>query len=186
MNISIDTEKLADLHLSPDEYCVLLCIKQGKNPKDVLCCITDTTYLQLANSSYLREDPFSESSYPYNLTGDGLKLFEEVSDFMTFVEEYRALFPKGVKSGNGTPIKGDKQGVAKKMEWFSRTYPEFSKSTILAATKLYVEQMARKGYVYMTQADYFIQKDNSSKLAGMCEDFDAKTATMITSGERRR
>jgi hypothetical protein len=38
----------------------------------------------------------------------------------------------------------------------------------------------------MTQADYFIQKENGSKLAAMCEEFDAKTANMVTTGERRR
>lgn len=186
MNITIDSESLIEKNLSPSEYCVLACIKNGKNPKDVFCCITDETYLILACSSYLREDPFDESTYPYKLTGEGLKLFEDPNDFNAFVEEYRNLFPKGLKSGNGTPIRGDKQGVIKKMEWFLRTYPEYSKSTILAATKLFIQQMERRGYVYMTQADYFIQKENGSKLAAMCEEFDAKTANIITTGERRR
>jgi hypothetical protein len=186
MNINIDSESLAEKNLSPSEYCVLACIKNGKNPKDVFCCIADEVYLNLTYTAYLREDPFDESTYPYKLTGEGLKLFEEPNDFNAFVEEYRNLFPKGVKSGNGTPIKGDKQGVIKKMEWFLRTYPEYSKSTILAATKIYIQQMERRGYVYMTQADYFIQKENGSKLAAMCEDFDAKTANMVTTGERRR
>jgi hypothetical protein len=72
------------------------------------------------------------------------------------------------------------------MEWFLRTYPEYSKSTILAATKIFIQQMERRGYVYMTQADYFIQKENGSKLAAMCEDFDAKTANMVqVVGEKR-
>jgi hypothetical protein len=186
MTITIDSESLAEKDLSPNEYCILACIKNGKNPKDVFCCIADSVYINLAGTAYLREDPFDESTYPYKLTGEGLKLFEEPNDFNAFVEEYRNLFPKGVKSGNGTPIKGDKQGVIKKMEWFLRTYPEYSKSTILAATKIYIQQMERRGYVYMTQADYFIQKENGSKLAAMCEDFDAKTANMVTTGERRR
>ena len=186
MNINIDSESLAEKDLSPNEYCILACIKNGKNPKDVFCCITDSVYINLADTAYLREDPFDESTYPYKLTGEGLKLFEDPSDFNAFVEEYRNLFPKGLKSGNGTPIRGDRQGVIKKMEWFLRTYPEYSKSTILAATKLFIQQMERRAYVYMTQADYFIQKENGSKLAAMCEEFDAKTATMVTTGERRR
>jgi hypothetical protein len=186
MNINIDSESLAEKDLSPNEYCILACIKNGKNPKDVFCCITDSVYINLADTAYLREDPVDESTYPYKLTGEGLKLFEDPSDFNAFVEEYRNLFPKGLKSGNGTPIRGDRQGVIKKMEWFLRTYPEYSKSTILAATKLFIQQMERRAYVYMTQADYFIQKENGSKLAAMCEEFDAKTATMVTTGERRR
>lgn len=185
MNINIDLELLEDKDLSPNEYVILYCIYQNKNPKDLLCCIPDETYFVLSHSGYLRENPYSESNYPYSLTGDGLALFERTDSFTTFAEEYRNLFPKGVKSGNGTPIRGDKQGVIKKMEWFLRTYPEFSKTTILNAAKLYIEQMRQKGFVYMTQADYLIQKDNGSKLAALCEEFDNKTAHIVKSGERR-
>jgi hypothetical protein len=95
MNINIDSESLAEKDLSPNEYCILACIKNGKNPKDVFCCITDSVYINLAGTAYLREDPFDESTYPYKLTGEGLKLFEDPNDFNAFVEEYRNLFPKG-------------------------------------------------------------------------------------------
>jgi hypothetical protein len=71
------------------------------------------------------------------------------------------------------------------MEWFLRMYPEYSKTTILNATKLYIDQMRQKGFVYMTQADYLIQKDNGSKLAALCEEFDNKTAHIVRSGEKR-
>ena len=54
-----------------------------------------------------------------------------------------------------------------------------------AATKLYVDQMQRKGYAYMTQADYFIKKDDGSKLAAMCEDFNVKTSHILSVGEKR-
>lgn len=185
MNLNLDLEAISEHDLSPNEYCILACIYHGKNPKDILCCIPDETYLTIASSSYLRENPNSETTFPYSLTGDGLALFEKHNSFLLFIEEYRTLFPKGIVSGNGTPIRGDKQGVAKKMEWFLRMYPEYSKTTILAATKLYVEQMQRKGYTYMVQADYLINKDGLSKLAAMCEDFDSKTAHMIRSGEKR-
>jgi hypothetical protein len=184
--ININLEILMDKNLSPNEYCILYCIYNNKNPKDELCYIPDELYNSLPDSGYLRENPDSTSNYPYSLTGEGLKLFETDDDsFISFVETYRNLFPKGIKSGNGTPIKGDKQGVAKKMEWFIRTYPEYSFTTIIAATKLYVEQMQRKGYAYMVQADYLINKDGLSKLAAMCEDFNVKTAHIIGSGERR-
>jgi hypothetical protein len=185
MTISLDLEFIASLDLSPSEYVILYCIYNGKNPKDVLCCVPDSTYAMIAGSGYLRENPHSDWNFPYSLTGDGLALFERTDTFSSFAEEYRNLFPKGIKSGNGTPIRGDKQGVIKKMEWFLRTYPEFSKSTIIAATKLYIDQMRQKGYVYMTQADYLIQKDNGSKLAALCEEFDNKTSHIIKSGERR-
>jgi len=183
--INLDPEILNKEDVSPNVYSILACLYHGKNPKEVFKVIPDGTYITVETSGYVRENPTSQSSYPYALTGKGMSLFEDTSPFATFVEEYRNLFPKGVKSGNGTPIRGDKQGVSKKMEWFLRTYTEYSKSTILAATKLYVEQMQRKAYAYMTQADYLINKDGVSKLAALCEDFDNKTAHMIKSGERR-
>ena len=185
MTINIDLESIANMELTPNEYAILYCLYQSKNPKEILYNIPDSDYYQIVVSSYVRENPYSESNFPYSLTGDGLALFERTDSFSSFAEEYRNLFPKGVKSGNGTPIRGDKQGVIKKMEWFLRMYPEFSKTTILNATKLYIDQMRQKGFVYMTQADYLIQKDNGSKLAALCEEFDNKTAHIVRSGERR-
>jgi hypothetical protein len=184
MKISIDTDTLLDLGISPNRYVILAYIHAEKDLTDLGDWI-DEEIKHLAMTKYVREIPDSDKFYPYALTGDGLSLFEENTDFMSFVEQYRNVFPKGVKSGNGTPIRGDKQGIAKKMEWFLRTYPEYSKTVILAATKIYVDQMARKGYAYMTQADYFIKKDDGSKLAAMCEDFNIKTAHIISSGEKR-
>jgi hypothetical protein len=185
MTISIDLESLSNMELTPNEYAILYCLYQSKDPKNLLYNIPDSDYYQIAGSGYVRENPHSDFSFPYSLTGDGLGLFERTDSFSSFAEEYRNLFPKGVKSGNGTPIRGDKQGVIKKMEWFLRMYPEYSKTTILNATKLYIDQMRQKGFVYMTQADYLIQKDNGSKLAALCEEFDNKTAHIVRSGEKR-
>lgn len=186
MIINIDLEFLEKKSLSPDEYCILACIYYNKNPKEVMITVPELSYADIIISGeFLKEDPNSTSTFSYSLTGDGLNLFEITDSFSFFIEEYRNLFPKGVKSGNGTPIKGDKQGISKKMEWFLRMYPEYSKTTILEATKIYVDQMARKAYAYMVQADYLIQKDNSSKLAALCEEYDVKTSNAIKSGEKR-
>lgn len=182
MNVNIDLEHLKRAELTPDEYCILHCIRKDADPAEYFM-IEKSTYESLAERKFIREDPNNEGSY--NLTGTGLALFEKPDDFIQFVDEYRNLFPKGVKSGNGTPIRGDKNGVIKKMTWFLMTYPEFSKRTILEATKLYVDQMKRNGYAYMTQADYLIQKSNGSKLAALCEDFDNKTSHILSTGEKR-
>tara|TARA_R110000868_G_scaffold28617_4_gene107106 strand:+ start:7693 stop:8250 length:558 start_codon:yes stop_codon:yes gene_type:complete len=184
MKISIDTDEIFKLRMSPNDYIILAYLHAGK-PLEELGNWVVEEIKSLAMTKYIREIPDSELTYPYALTGDGLLLFEETSDFNTFVGNYRDLFPKGVKSGNGTPIRGDLQGIAKKMEWFLRMYPEYSRTTILAATKLYVDQMQRKGYAYMTQADYFIKKDDGSKLAAMCEDFNVKTSHILSVGEKR-
>ena len=182
MNINIDLERLKKEQLTPDEYCILHCTYKGVDYREYFNTVEDTC-AYLAEKGYMRENPEIEGMY--NLTGTGLALFEKPDDFIQFVEQYRNLFPKGVKSGNGTPIRGDKNGVIKKLTWFLMTYPEFSKRTILEATKLYVDQMKRNGYAYMTQADYLIQKSNGSKLAALCEDFDNKTSHILSTGEKR-
>jgi hypothetical protein len=184
MKVHIDTEEIFKLGMSPNSYVILAYLHSGK-PLIELGHWIKEEIKTLAMTKYLREIPDSDLPYPYTLTGDGLALFEVHDDFNTFIDQYRNLFPKGVKSGNGTPIRGDRQGIVKKMEWFLRMYPEYSKTTIIAATKLYVDQMQRKGYAYMTQADYFIKKDDGSKLAAMCEDFNVKTSHMLSVGEKR-
>jgi hypothetical protein len=181
MNVNIDLERLKSEGLTPDEYCILYCLYRRVDPAEFMS--VTNVYDNLVALKYIRENPDVEGVY--NLTGTGLKLFEKPDDFMQFVDEYRNLFPKGVKSGNGTPIRGDKNGIIKKLTWFLMTYPEFSKRTILEATRLYVEQMRMNNYMYMTQADYFIQKAGGSKLASLCEDFDNKTAHILSTGEKR-
>ena len=182
MNVNIDFTKLQHYELTPNQYCILYCIKTNNNPTEYNF-FSQEDYNSLVENKLIRQDPDDE--FKYNLTGTGLAIFEKPDDFVEFVEQYRNLFPKGVKSGNGTPIRGDKNGVIKKMTWFLMTYPEFSKRTILEATKLYVEQMRRNGFVYMTQADYLIQKSTGSKLAALCEDFDNKTSHVLSTGEKR-
>ena len=182
MNINVDLEQLKHHGITPNEFVVLYCIKNNHDPKDYMD-LNDSVYTELVEKTLIRENPDEKANYA--LTGDGLAMFEKPDTFAQFVDEYRNLFPKGVRSGNGTPIRGDKNGVVKKMTWFLMTYPEFSKRTILEATKLYVEQMRKNGYAYMTQADYLIQKTSGSKLAALCEDFDNKTAHILSTGERR-
>jgi hypothetical protein len=191
MNITLDIELLKLNSLKPSYYIILYHLKNGyKNLHSQLenvIHLEDFNYLALTDYVRLVPDEEGKVEYPYALTGKGLALFEEPKQnaFIEFIDLYRALFPKGVKSGNGTPIRGDKTGIIKKMTWFLQTYPEFSKATILEATKIYIEQMRRKGFTYITQADYLIEKNKSSKLAALCEEYDAKNPDMITSGEVR-
>jgi hypothetical protein len=74
-------------------------------------------------------------------------------------------------------VRGDKQGVLKKMETFCKEYPQYSKSQIFEATRLYIFEKSRDHYRFMTCADYFIAKgiNRSSKtslLAALLEDLD--------------
>lgn len=183
MEITINFEKLLDEQLTINQYIYLFLLYKNQPTYRYIDIITELSERELSylvKNEYIKEDETIRSKT--------LELFEtKLDDFTYFVETYRNLFPKGVKSGNGVPIRGDKHGVAKKMEWFLRTYPEYSKTIILEATARYVIEMSRKipAYAYMTQADYFIQKDGLSKLAAYCEEYVNKVLPTIATGEKR-
>ena len=83
---------------------------------------------------------------------------------------YRGLFPQGVKSG-GRPVRGDKASIESKLLKFIKKYPEFTPEIILTATKGYINEMKANNYMYMTCADYLIEKNQNSQLAALCESY---------------
>lgn len=184
MEITINLEKLLDEQLTVNQYIYLFLLYKNQPSDryiDIIEELSERELKYLVKNEYIRESNWT-------LRAKGLELFEtQLDDFTYFVETYRNLFPKGVKSGNGVPIRGDKHGIGKKMEWFLRTYPEYSKTIVLEATARYVVEMSRKipAYSYMTQADYFIQKDGLSKLAAYCEEYVNKVLPTIATGEKR-
>lgn len=177
MNINLDLTKLEQLGITPDEYTYLFLLHSEKGVGFQLM----VDLFKLESLGYIRVN-----EGVVNLKAKGLELFELTDDFSIFVAEYRDLFPKGVKSGNGTPVKGNKQDVFTKMTKFVKNHPEFSKLTILNATKNYIDSFKRKGdYKFLTQADNLIYKDSLSKLASLCEEYDDNTSNAIKTGENR-
>jgi hypothetical protein len=177
MNINLDLTKLEQLGITPDEYTYLFLLYSEKTTSIPLM----TDLFKLESLDYIRT-----SEGIVNLKAKGLELFELTDDFSIFVAEYRDLYPKGVTSGNGTPVKGNKKDVFTKMTKFVKNHPEFSKLTILNATKNYIDSFKRKGdYKFITQADNLIYKDSLSKLASLCEEYDDKVTNNISSGENR-
>ena len=94
----------------------------------------------------------------------------KVKPEIEWIDEYRNLFPVGIRSG-GFPVRGDRKGCIKKMKAFLELYPEYTKEIILKVTKNYVEMKKLEGYAYMQLAHFFINKEGISSLASECEDF---------------
>jgi len=85
-----------------------------------------------------------------------------------WIELWREIFPLGVNAG-GYRYRGDKAEVLKKMVKFVNSN-DYSIDQIFKATKDYVERFSQKGYTYMQQAHYFINKQGvGSTLASECE-----------------
>lgn len=89
------------------------------------------------------------------------------SNTIDWMEEWYALFPKGLKSG-GYPVRSGLTGCRNKMFKFLRKH-KFNKEVIINATKLYLKEMEKQNYTYISLAHYFIEKDGKSILEAFCE-----------------
>ena len=86
----------------------------------------------------------------------------------TWIDIWREIFPPGSNTG-GYRYRGNRLEALKKMTKFVDLY-DFTNEEIFQATKNYVDKFALKGYMYMQQAHYFIEKkDSGSTLASECE-----------------
>jgi hypothetical protein len=90
-----------------------------------------------------------------------------------FIESYRKLFKATGVSGKTADVKT----TTKKMEWFLKEYPDYGYDLILKATEKYINQESHQGFKYLQRCDYFISKEDGSKikvsrLASYCEEID--------------
>lgn len=92
-----------------------------------------------------------------------------------WMEDWYALFPKGIKSGSYPVRSGLNTCRAKMLKFLKRN--KFNKETIILATKLYIKEMEKVNYSYMQLAKYFIEKDGSSTLESYCEQILDKIAS---------
>lgn len=94
----------------------------------------------------------------------------EVSEW---IDNWRELFPPGLNFG-GYRYRGERAECITKMRKFIVRNPNITKEEIFEATERYVQRFATKGYAYMMQAHYFIQKQGvgstlSSEIEGLVE-----------------
>jgi len=176
MEIVIDLKVLKDNDLSPDLYAYIMCVHL-EVPYHLA---TDETKAEFAQ--------YLESKGWCKIMGDGVVLRQKALKLInatdtspdnveSWITEWRELFPAKVKSG-GRPVRGDKQGVLKKMRGFCKKHPQFKKKDIFDATKLYVFEKSRDRYNFMQCADYFIEKNGTSLLASFVEDLDGKESPL--------
>jgi hypothetical protein len=98
----------------------------------------------------------------------------------THVDELRFLFSEGEKGTIGLRVgaMGDKMALIDKLvKWFKKTGFKYSWEQVIKATKRYIEQCAREDYKYLQAADYFVYKENRSKLSSLIEETTELTNT---------
>ena len=181
--IEIDLDKLSTLEITPTQYILAHCIYHNNKEefnriKDLykLDCFKEDIFHLILKGYLTGGNPknryainFEKSSIIGIFTKEENPI-EESEDVLTweqFVKEFRETFPAGQKSG-GFYVRSSERDISNKLKKFVKEY-KFSQDTILEATQCYVEESARRGYLYMKVANYFIYKDNTSMLAGACE-----------------
>jgi hypothetical protein len=168
MEIFINLKDLQELNLSPTLYCYLASVYFEQEYTLASEQVKEYMNDKLEQSGYLKNsaEGIILRDKCHELFKKGIPNKESVE---TWIEEWRNLFPTGVKSG-GRPVRGDKKGVVAKMVSFVKANPTITKEEIMDATKQYVFDSSLKSYQYMICADYFISKNNSSMLGAMIED----------------
>lgn len=140
------------------------------------------TIAQLEQLSYCKWHGQKVQDISLRLKGENLfgKLKRvNKSDVYTWIDAWRELFPAG-NNNTGYKYRGDRLSVLKKMTKFVAQYP-YTREEIFEATKRYVNRFSTRGYLYMQQAHYFIEKkDVGSSLASECESLKETKNLKIT------
>lgn len=87
-----------------------------------------------------------------------------------WIETWLLLYPPDIKYGRES-LRSKPQDCVSKMQKFVKTYPQYTKDVIFAATNMYLQERARENWAYTKYARYFIDKQGApSLLAKYCED----------------
>jgi hypothetical protein len=83
-------------------------------------------------------------------------------DFNKKLNEYRMLFPSG-KLPSGKPARVNVKTLENGFRWFFENY-DHTWEDILKATAQYVNEYEDKQYMYMKTSQYFLSKEDKSKI----------------------
>jgi hypothetical protein len=106
------------------------------------------------------------------IEGEEYEYTEPVNRVDEWIEEWRDLWPKGIKTA-GYYVKGSPKGCLKKMQQFIKDYKGVTKKQIFEATEKYIEEYRLRNFQYMKVSDYFIEKDKASILYAYIEQLNA-------------
>lgn len=163
--ITINIEKIRNLKLTPNQYLYLVCLVGNIDPWFE---ISPEEFDNLQEKSYIKNTDKGvvvRMKSTKLINQNGISSSEDIEEF---VDNYRALFPSGVKT-YGYPVKGDKQECIKKMKKFLATH-DYTQQEILEATRSYLVLKKKDLWKGTQLAHYYIEKDEISNLASMCED----------------
>lgn len=183
MIVTIDTDSIKELGITPNEYVYLASIVNEIELEGHFLGIKTARFISRELLIADEKGNVSPTEKAFNLFQIPVRGVTVPTDprmnVPAWIEDYRKLFPKGVRSG-GYPVRGSKKGCLLKMERFVKDNPQYTKDMIMNVTAEYVDRKRRQSYQHMKLADYFIDKDGVSMLAAECEE---KMSDIQTSDE---
>ena len=84
------------------------------------------------------------------------------TDFMDNIKKYREFFP-AKKLPSGKPARNNVKVLEAAFRWFFSEY-DFTWEEVLRATAQYVDEYEEKGYMYMKTSQYFVAKQDKTKV----------------------
>lgn len=168
----VDLDKCLAYNLTPTQFVFLNCLHIGQ---EFPWPVPQTQVAELEANGWIKitpEGPVLREKFLIFVSTTSVST-DQVSGW---IDEWRTLWPAGVKSG-GRPVRGDKKGCLLKMAKFVKEY-DYSKEEIFEATRIYVFEKSRENNRYMTCADYFIIKNGASTLASFCEDIRERGSSL--------
>jgi hypothetical protein len=166
-----------DNELTPNGYYLLYCIENNVIMDLNLAYSTEVHRLKLQgfldDKSELTEKGIKVMNATNGLEAKKVKGAKEPvsADFKQNLSKYRELFPATKDAGR--PVRSTIVDLEPRMQWFFRSYPEYTWEMVLNATRKYIESQSGD-YKYCMTSAYFIKKDDKNRstlstLATWCE-----------------
>ena len=182
--MELDIKLLVEKKLTPNSYVCLYYLVNNMIcpiplPSVSLTALQQRGYIKIMEGRIVARTKAMVLINPEYVYSEPVEVIED------WIEEWRELFPAGVKTG-GYYVRGSKAGCLKKMKTFLKYNKTVTKGQVMSATKLYIAESRARRFSYMKMADYFINKDGTSMLESYLEqsqsksviEFDASTNNM--------
>lgn len=148
--------QLKDYNITIDEYLVLY--------SKVVLKYTEEELENLPTSKSINE-------ILRTIADKNLDYYTEIifAENLEWVEDWIALWPEGVKQ-NGVYVRSSANTIREHFKKFLRKY-NYTKEEIFQATRTYLTNQAKSNNDYISLSHNFIEKNNVSLLANMCETY---------------
>lgn len=155
MKYVFDTTKIGQQGLKLSEFFILMCIRYGVNPKEVLDNLLKSDKIIFEDGKYLIHSGWANRMDLALLDAD--ETIPEESEIEDLVKQLIELFPKGKKEGTNQYYRGARKDITTRLRKFMKLYGNYTNEEIYNATKRYVDSF-NGDYRYMRILKYFIYK----------------------------